>query len=176
MSHDATSLPPKAPSTPEKKALLDAFDTVIKTQAAEREAELRAAEARRRARNRLGALTWTSLTILGFVGGYLGLTKPEWLFPTESAPESIELRQASLRIGVATAAQHIKRFQQKSGRLPETLAEAGVSGQGITYQRLGPDAYRLEAEEGELRVSLGSNDSLPGFLGNSFELIARRPR
>jgi hypothetical protein len=176
MSHDATSLPPRSSATPEKKALLEAFDVVLKNQAAEREAELRAAEARRRARTRLGMLAWTSLTILVVVGGYLWIAKPDWVFPPAAQPESVELRQASLRIGVATASQHIRQFQGKSGRLPETLAEAGVSTQGISYQLLGPDSYRLDAVEGELRVSLGSQDSLPIFLGNSFEVIARRSR
>ena len=176
MSHDATSLPPKSSATPEKKALLEAFDSVMKNQAEERDAELRAAKARRRARTRLGALTWTSLTILALVGGYLWMTKPDWLFPTAAQPESAELRQASLRIGVAAAAQHIKRFQRVSGRLPETLAEAGVSIRGITYHRLGLDTYRLEADEGELHVSLGSHDSLPIFVGKSFEVIGRRSR
>jgi hypothetical protein len=176
MSHDATSLPTKSSATPEKKALLEAFDSVMKNQAAERDAELRAADARRRARTRLGSLTWTSIAILTVVGGYLWIAKPDWVFPVAVQPESFELRQASLRIGVATAAQHIKRFQHKSGRLPETLAEAGVSSPCISYQRLGPDAYRLEADEGELHVTLGSHDSLPIFLGKSFEVIARRPR
>ncbi len=176
MSHDATSLPPKSSATREKKALLEAFDSVMKNQAAEREAELRAAEARRRARTRLGSLAWTSIVILALVGGYLWVAKPDWVFPAAAQPESVELRQASLRIGVATAAQHIKRFQHKSGRLPETLAEAGVSSQGISYQRLGLDIYRLEADEGELHLTLGSHDSLPVFLGNSFEVIARRSR
>jgi hypothetical protein len=176
MSHDATSLPPRSSATPEKKALLEAFDVVMKNQAAEREAQLRAAEARRRARNRLGVMASTGLTILVLVGGYLWMAKPDWVFPPAIQPESVEVRQASLRIGVATASQHIQRFQRKSGRLPETLAEAGVSTQGITYQRLGADSYRLDAEEGELRVSLGSHDSLPVFLGNSFEVITRRAR
>jgi len=176
MSHDATSLPPRSSATPEKKALLEAFDVVMKNQAAEREAEVRAAEARRRARNRLGVMAWTSLTILALVGGYLWIARPDWVFPPAIQPESVEVRQASLRIGVATASQHIKRFQRKSGRLPETLAEAGVSAQGINYQRLGADTYRLDAQEGGLRVSLGSHDSLPVFLGNSFEVIAGRSR
>jgi hypothetical protein len=176
MSHDATSLPTTSSATPEKKALLEAFDSVMKNQAAERDAELRAAEARRRARTCPGSLAWTSIAVLALVGGYLWIAKPDWVFRAAVQPESLEMRHASLRIGVATAAQHIKRFQHKSGRLPETLAEAGVSSQGISYQRLGADAYRLEADEGELHVTLGSRDSLPVFLGNSFEVIARRPR
>jgi hypothetical protein len=176
MSHDATSLPPRPPATPEKKALLEAFDVVMKNQAAEREAERQAAEARGRARKRVGALGWTGLVILIGVSGYLWVARPDWVFPPAAQPESVELRQASLRIGVATAAQHIQRFQRKSGRLPETLTEADVSTQGISYHRLGPDSYRLEADEGELHVALGSRDSLPVFLGNSFEVIGRRSR
>jgi hypothetical protein len=174
MSQNAPSLPPRTSATPEKKALLEAFDDVMKNQAAEREAELRAAEARRKGRTRLGALAWTSLAVLVLVSGYLWVERPDWVFPPAIQPESPELRQASLRIGVATAAQHIKRFQRKSGRLPETLTEAGVSTDGISYQRLGPDAYRLEATEGDLRISLGSHDSIPIFLGNSFRVIGQR--
>jgi hypothetical protein len=176
MSHNTPSLPPKTSAAPEKKALLEAFDVVMKNQAAEREADLRAAEARRKARTRLGALAWTSLAVLALVGGYLWITKPDWVFPPTIQPESSEVRQASLRIGVATAAQHIKRFQRKSGRLPESLTEAGVSIHGISYRRLGPDTYRLEASEGDLRVSLGSHDSIPIFLGNSFQVIGERSR
>jgi hypothetical protein len=176
MSHDATSLSPKSAATPEKKALLEAFDVVMKNQAEERAADRRATEARRGAGKRLGALAWTSLVILAGVGGYLWIARPDWVFPPAVQPESVELRRASLRIGVATAAQHIQRFQRTSGRLPETLAEAGVSIQGISYHRLGPDTYRLEADEAELHVALGSHDSLPVFLGNSFEVIGRRAR
>jgi hypothetical protein len=156
--------------------LLEAFDVVMKNHAAEREAELRAADGRRKARTRLGALAWTSLAVLALVGGYLWVTKPDWVFPPQVQPESPEVRQASLRIGVATAAQHVKRFQRKSGRLPETLKEAGVSTDGISYQRLGPDSYRLEGSEGDLRISLGSHDSIPIFLGNSFQVIGERSR
>ena len=40
-------------ASPEKKALLEAFDTVLKSQAEEREAQARAAEAQRRAASRV---------------------------------------------------------------------------------------------------------------------------
>jgi hypothetical protein len=176
MSHDATRLPPKTSASPEKMALLEAFDSVIKNQVAEREAELRAAEARRRARTRVGALGWSSVVVLVLVGAYLWIAKPEWLFPSAAQPESAAVREASLRIGVATAAQHVRRFQTKTGRLPETLVEAGVSAQGISYQRLGSDQYQLGAEEGELHVTFASQDSLPTFVGRSFEVIGQRSR
>ena len=117
-------------NTPEKKALLEAFDTVLKTQAEEREARRAEAEARRRPR-RLTLLMLVCTTVLVFVGVYLYVERPDWVFPAPATPESVAVREASLRISVANAAQHVERFRQRTGRLPSTLAEAGAHESGI---------------------------------------------
>lgn len=161
-------------ATPEKKALLEAFDTVLKRQAEEREAERHAAESKRLAAGRIRPIFWVAATMILFLSAYLWVEKPGWLFPAPIAPESTAIKEASTRIGVANAAQHVERFRQRTGRLPTTLHEAGAQAEGVSYQRTGADTWRIEGTNGQVRVSLGSTESLSKFLGNSFEVISRR--
>jgi hypothetical protein len=175
MSHETAR--PNAPmaSTSAKKALLDAFDTVIKTQAEAREAELRAAEARRRARGWSRPLVLICVAIVIFIGAYIWIERPEWVFPAPLAPESVAVEEAGLRITIANAVQHVERFRQRNGRLPESLEEAGAHPLGLRYAVTGSD-YRLEGERDGLLVAYASGEPLPVFLGNSFKVISRRGR
>ncbi len=175
MSQDTTTPPPNAAASPEKKALLAAFDTVLKTAAEERELEQLAAEARRRNRGASRLLMVVCGVVLAFVLVYLYVERPEWAFPAPTPPESAAVRQASLRISVANAAQHIERFRQQRGQLPVTLEQAGANGAGISYQRTAA-GYQLEGDGDGIRVSFTSGESLTRFVGNSFEVIARRTR
>jgi hypothetical protein len=175
----ATPAPPsaKAPAaSAEKKALLDAFDTVLKTQAEEREANLREAEARRRARASSRPLLAASALIVLGLGAYLAIAQPTWVFAPRATPETLALKEASLRIAMANVSQHLHRFQQRNGRLPDSLAEAGAHDAGLSYQRLGASAYRLVGENGPAHVTFSSDEPLTDFLGNSYQIIARRPR
>jgi hypothetical protein len=175
MSQDTTTSPPNTAASPEKKALLAAFDTVLQTAAEEREMERLAAEARRRSRGASRLLLVICTVIATFVAVYLYVERPEWAFPVASVPESPAVRQASLRISVATAAQHIERYRQQRGQLPTTLEQAGANGAGVSYQRTAA-GYQLEGENEGIRVSFTSGESLTRFVGNSFEVIARRLR
>ena len=161
-------------TSPEKKALLEAFDTVLKAQAEEREARRAEAEARRRhGASRLLMLVCT--TFIVFVCVYLYVERPDWVFPTPPPPESLVVREASLRISIANAAQHIERFRQRTGRLPMTLAEAGAHGGGLDYEPVNT-AYKLLADTGGVRVSYNSSEPLAQFVGNSFKIISRRSK
>jgi hypothetical protein len=163
------------PSTsPEKKALLEAFDTVLKTQAEEREA--RRAEAEGRRRNGTSRLLMTVCsTIVLFVSVYLYVERPDWVFPTPASPESLVVREASLRISVANAAQHIERYRQRTGRLPATLGEAGAQERGLDYEPAST-VYKLVADTAGVRVSYDSGQPLAQFVGNSFKIILRRSK
>ena len=169
MAHDPTG----STATPEKKALLEAFDTVLKTKADERESERVAAEARRRGRGASRLLLLLCTSVLLLVGVYVFVERPDWIFPAPPPPESLAVREASLRISVANAAQHVERYRQQNGQFPGTLAQAGAHGTAIAYDRL-TGGYRLEAEVGEVRVTYNSSESLSRFVGNSFKVISRR--
>ena len=177
MSQDTTtpSVSPPAPSA-EKKALIDAFDTVLKRQAEERDASQREAEARRRARASSRPLLAACAAILLAIGTYLAVLRPAWVFAPRPTPESMAIKEASLRISIANAAQHVERFRQLTGRLPESLTQAGAHGDGLSYSRLGGSGYRLVGENGFAHVTFAADESLETFLGNSYQVIARRPR
>jgi hypothetical protein len=171
-----TGTPASSPSaTPEKKALLEAFDTVLKTQAEEREAERAAQEAGRRNRGASRLLMVVCTTIIVFSSVYLYVERPEWVFPAPPEAESIAVREASLRIGLANAAQHIERYKHQTGQLPTSLHQAGAHGEGISYERTSA-GYRLQGEGAGVRVTFTSGEPLTRFIGNSFEVISRRPR
>lgn len=173
MSQDTTRAP--VPSElAGKKALLEAFDTVLKTQAAEREAERAAAEAlRNRGASRLLMVLCT--TIVVFLAVYLYVERPEWVFPAPPPAESEAVREASLRIMMANAVQHLERYHHQTGRWPATLEEAGAHGAGISYERTS-SGYRLQGQSGQIRLHFESSEPLARFIGNSFEVISRRPR
>jgi hypothetical protein len=176
MSQETAPTPPQPAAraaSAEKQALLDAYDTVLKHQADTREAEQREAEARRPPRGRVRPWIWTSAACTMVLCAYLLVEQPEWLFPQIGPPESAEVQEASLRIGMANAAQHIQRFYQQNSRLPETLAEAGAYSDGIEYTRIGT-GWRITATEGTVQLTLSSRDALASFIGRSFEVIARR--
>lgn len=175
MPHE-TGTPASSPKTgSQKQALIEAFDTVLKTQAEQREAERAAEEARRRSRGVSRGLMLVCTTILVFTGVYLYVERPDWVFPTSAAAESIATREASMRILLANAAQHIERYKQQTGQLPSSLRQAGAPAAGIVYERTAA-GYRLRGEDEDVRVTFTSGEPLARFVGNSFEVIARRPR
>jgi hypothetical protein len=168
----------ETPATPaaQKQALLEAFDTVLKQQAEAREAELREAEARRRALRRVRPAIAAAAILATALCTYLYIERPQWVFPTDAVPESVAIKEASLRIGMANVAQQVERYRQRRGTLPRTLADAGTRVDGMAYDALGSDTWRLVGINGGIELTLTSQDSLPRFLGNSFEVISRRPR
>jgi hypothetical protein len=163
-------------ATQQKQALLEAFDSVLKEQAEEREAALREAEARRRSRNRVRPSIGGLMALVLFLCAYLYVERPDWVFPTSAPPESVAIKEASLRIGMANVAQHLERYRQRTGELPHTLLEAGTQMEGITYQPLDSADWRLLGAHQGIELTLASGEPLPRFLGNSFEVIARRSR
>jgi len=165
---------PKA--TPEKKALLEAFESVLTGQAEEHEAQRREAATRRLAQTGVRPGVWLGATLALFLSAYLMVQKPEWIFPAPPPAESVALQEASLRIGLANAAQHIERFRQRTGRLPQTLSEAGAHAGGISFEATGTDSWRLAGVNGPVRLTLASADPLPKFVGNSFQVVSRRAR
>ena len=159
----------------EKKALLEAFDTVLKSQAEAREAERAAAEARRRRRGVSRVLIIVCATFILYTSVYLYIERPDWVFPAPSEPESVAVQEASLRISLANAAQHVERYRQQTGQLPVTLAQAGAHGAGMRYERTAT-GYRLQADYQGVQVTFHSGESMVRFIGNSFDVISRRNR
>jgi outer membrane receptor protein involved in Fe transport len=175
MSQDTTPAS-SATATPQKKALLDAFDTVLRTAVEERELERLAADARRRNRGISRLLLVVCTTVIIFVLVYLYVERPEWAFPAPTAPESTAVRQASLRITIANAVQHVERYRQQRGALPSTLEQAGANGAGLIFNTTSDGGYRVLGDGDGVQIMFSSGESLTRFIGNSFEVISRRTR
>ena len=119
--------------------MLDAFDTVLKSQAEERDQRIGGPPPARAASRPLLAACCRSSCWGSRV--YLAILQPAWVFAPQAQPETLAVQEASLRIAMASAAQHVERFRQKNGRLPESLAEAGARGDVMSYSRLGASSY-----------------------------------
>jgi hypothetical protein len=162
---------PSAPPPGGKQALLEAAQEVVRKQAEDRKAEL---EAERRARSRISPLIAVGSAMILVIVAYMAVERPTWLFPKAPAPESAEVQEASLRIGMASAAQRIEKFRQTRKRLPRTLVETGSTFQNIRYERVDSLSYRLHGTRGSVALTYRSSDSLRTFVGGSFAVIARR--
>jgi hypothetical protein len=176
MTKETTGTAQGPAASSQKQALLEAFDSVLKKQAEDREAEQRAEAARRQNRGRVRPMVWISGVLTLFLCAYLYVERPEWLFPASTPAESVAIHEASLRIGMANVAQHVERYRQRTGKLPNTLLEAGTQPEGMSYQPLDSTDWRLVGSHRGIELTLVSREPLPKFLGNSFEVISRRSR
>jgi hypothetical protein len=167
-------MPDRTAQVPHKQALFDAAVEVVRKQGEERQAERALAAKQELERKRVSPIIAGGLTILLGVGIYLAVEQPTWLLPTAPKPESTAAQDASLRIGMATTMQRIERFRMAQGRLPRSLAEAGAATAYVTYEQHEGDRYTLRGENGTVHLTLNSGDALPGFVGNSFRVLAER--
>lgn len=173
MNKEKTGTATTPGASPQKQALLEAFDGVLKKQAEDREAEQREMEAQRRRGSGVHPAVLALMGVAIALCAYLYLQKPEWLFPTNTT-ESVAIKEASLRIGMSNVAQHIEHYRAQTGKLPATLVEAGAQIEGMNYQPLDSTGWRLIGSYAGIELTLGSGEPLPRFLGHSFEVIARR--
>jgi hypothetical protein len=161
---------PGAP-TPEKRALLDAFDQVIKADAEQRS---RLPDRRRQRKWILHPIAMLAMLVLFGTIGYLGAVRPPWLFERGMPPENAALQDASLRLGMAMQFQRIDRYRKANGRLPQSLGDVGAPMQGITYERVGADQFVLRGRNGTVSLTLRSTDPVREFVANSYTVIQRR--
>ncbi len=174
MAEPRTAATPPGPASSRpggKQALLEAAQEVVRHQAESRKAEL---EAERRAHARVSPVVAVGCAIILVIAAYVGVERPTWIFPKPPAAETAEVREASLRIGMASAAQRIDKFRRVRNRLPRTLAETGGTVPGVRYERIDSLTYTLRGNSGPVALTFRSTDSLKTFVGASFQVIARR--
>ena len=130
---------------------------------------------RRRAQSRF---PWFAVMLpLILAAGALLLLRPVWLIgPTTPDQETPAIAAASLRLTLLRERQHVLDYQKANGRLPRTLAEAGITSQDIRYETQGDNAFRLSANAGDSLIVLSSSDSMRAFLGETLRAIRNRGR
>jgi hypothetical protein len=159
--------------SPEKQALIEAYEKVLLADAEKREKD-QAARPAGPPRRRMHPVVVLSLLVLVGAAAYVGLARPSWIFERGAPAEPASMQEASLRLAMAMQFQRIERFRQQSGRLPTTMEEAGAVAPGIRYQARHPDGFALTGTNGAVTLTLQSTQSVSAFVGNSYELIQGR--
>ena len=147
---------PTGPTDNRQAALARAAELVDREDAAAREAIGRPVRHKRRAEIAVGILAVAN------VFAWL-IFPPAGLDATDQrTPAAIE---RDLRITVATVASDMTAWQgEHGGMLPATLAEAGMTVDGVDYVRVDSTRFELRGADGTVTVSYDSRTPLPDFL------------
>ncbi len=149
--------PPGAPAGPTATGSLVA--QIVADQKKQKE-ELRTAMQRKEKRSKLGPIAAAVLIAANVVA---------WLvFPPVSGggdrrkPGEVE---RDLRLVVASAASQVEIWRQAhEGRMPPTLATAGVTDSGLSLVNVDGTVYEVRGESHGIKLSYRSNTALTDFL------------
>lgn len=167
----AEPTPPTTPrpttGTPDRKALVEAFQNVVRTEKEKKIGDMHAVSEK----SRVFTVFMVILAVASLATLFL---QPAWLFPR--APEqSQELRDASLRVRMYVEIDKIERFKSAKGSYPDDLTEAAVDTAGLVYVLSGND-YTLTGTDRGLSLTYFSTTPPKEFLGNSYTFISGRKR
>jgi len=161
--------PPRRQGQPDRRALLEAYKDVVKSEA---DKQGPGAVAARPPKSRTALLITLAVVLL--IAFFL---RDQWLVSTQLPPETPELREASLRLVTAKAARRIELYQSShAGALPDPVALAGDLPHGMSYRADGSGHYTLVMSEDRDSVVYQSTDSLRAFIGNSYDVIRKRSK
>jgi hypothetical protein len=163
----STSPPPDRNN--DRRALLSAYKDVVQSEA-DRGKQVAVQESGPGARTILLMLLTAGLVVaLAF--------HDRWLDPIKTAPESREVREASLRLVMARQIHGIDAWRRAhNGELPDSATAARTTLSPFNYEIVGVNWYRLTGKNGDITLTYSSTDSLNTFLGNSYEVIRHRGR
>lgn len=154
---------------PNKQALLEAFDDVLKADA-ERRAEV--AETPAPKRRAVSPVVVLGLFAIVAMITAIFVSRPPWLgFPDEYV-EAPVVKDASLRLAMYQARQRVEQYRAANGSLPATLVAAGVSDPALRMTIVSGSRYVIEGGSDSARLALRSDEPVRPFLGDAFEVVA----
>ncbi|MGE0160453.1 MAG: hypothetical protein AB7T31_13665 [Gemmatimonadales bacterium] len=109
---------------------------------------------------------------LAVLATFLLVAPPPWVVINPIAAQAPEEALADTRRAVYVYASRIEGYRAMNGRLPQTLAEAGVTVEDVGYSLLGA-GYVLTVPVGEDNVVYNSSESLTDWaarVGVNFEM------
>lgn len=161
--------PQSGPPTPEKQALLEAYEDALKGPQAP-EPPPRA----RKGGGGLHPLTLVAIAALVALGAWLAIARPGFVFERGAPDEPRAVRDASLRLAMAMQFQRVERFRDSTGALPQKLADVGPVVSAIRYEPRPPDQFTLVGENGDVVLTLRSDDVLRDFVGSAYQVLETR--
>jgi hypothetical protein len=166
----ADAKPPRRPTPPpgthDRRALLQAYQDVVRTEQDKRATQPLPAKPESR------VPFWVAMGLLIVCLTGILVLQPAFLFP-KPPEEGREIREASLRVRMYLEIDRIEQFRSANSRLPQTLIEAGADTNGLTYN-VGAEGYSLAGVSHGITLSYVSGQSPKDFLGTSYQLIAQR--
>jgi len=150
---------------PDRRALLQAFQDVVKS-----EREKKGGEGRPEKLTRPMYLAVMSLLLFALTA--VLFSQPAWLFP-RPPEETPAVREASLRVRMYVEIERIEQFRSAKGVYPSSLLEAGGDTTGLSYT-VGPTGYTLTGRNGAITATFAAGSNPREFLADSYQAIARR--
>ena len=90
-----------------------------------------------------------------------------WIFqpfaPPPPAPPRPPDERDAWRMALTDAAMQIREWRDSAGGFPADLATAGVLLQGVTYERLGPESFRLQTYTADGLVAVWMEGQAMGY-------------
>lgn len=155
-----------------KTNLFQAAQAAIQDQESKIDAERAARMAATGRRRRIGVLGMVSI-----VGAVLLIVQPTWLAgPKELPAETAPVAAASMRLTLLRERDRVRDFARRTGRLPTSLAEAGGRAPTVTLSALADGSFTLVGETTDSIITLRSDESVVGFLGESLRVVGNRGR
>lgn len=114
---------------------------------------------------------YSLLMLLWAVCAWFWIAPPAALLPEQSTVITAEQRHAGARLALALHASRVDAFRARTGRLPATAREAGISTPEINYRRLSADVYELAIDSGTNWVLYRSDVPRDEFLGHSVDSV-----
>lgn len=121
-----------------------------------------------------GPLLNVVAVVLAGLTVWFWLAPPSLLRPPPAPPPPPRVDQAALRMTVYTAVLRVERFRDSAQVVPTGLAqvfEGPEDMEGLTYERLGPQRFRLTGARGEHVVIYESGDSVSALLGDARQVL-----
>lgn len=109
------------------------------------------------------------LLVAGTFFFYLLFFSPTWIAPTRPDPISAQAVEDGLRVAIYRTATEIQSFRNQEGRLPRTIEEVSGPRDGVEYQQIDTDTFVVQATTGQTTLRYVSTESLPAFVGDTFE-------
>jgi len=157
---------PPTPTPPAPDAPLSNADLVRAALAQQAEDKKRTAEAitqakRARPLRTLGLIAGITAVFLLFSYGVESVKRGD---PPERTPDRVE---AELRYGAYLAAQRVDQYIGVVGRLPANNADIGYGEGWLTYTKGTEGNWIITAREGDITVTLRSDDDRRKWLGDA---------
>jgi hypothetical protein len=103
-----------------------------------------------------------------------------WLVPslgTRPAPAmSVERQDASARLALFLAAQRVREYEQRQGRLPRSVAQTGISDPRISYRLTGQSSFTLSLVHNGERWDLPSAAADTVYMRNALARLGGAAR